>query len=230
MLTLTLRFEWTGTSLCLEGTKIWRFIAPPGASSSSLSQKDGNLESGVFQVDRALQSYRLPSTAWDDEIYLSSGWQSDMSLYAEISDDVPSAEELAMLEEEDGEDHKLSLIHDTASNLYSLAPSSDIPDTLCGNYDSGDSSSTPLPLDVWTVVQKPGDLLVIPAYWWHQTYAMEPSIAIASQRCGSERDASRVVKHVLETMGNDIDECSSSKSAVERFKHLCDWLSTHKHE
>lgn len=35
----------------------------------------------------------------------------------------------------------------------------------------------------------------------HQTYALEASIAIASQRCGTIRDAPRLVRHVLEMTG-----------------------------
>lgn len=57
-----------------------------------------------------------------------------------------------------------------------------------------------LPVDVsptvHTVIQKAGDLLLIPAHWWHQTYGFEPSVAIASQRCGTV-DAERVFQHIL---------------------------------
>jgi len=152
------------------------------------------LESGVSFVDKALESYRLPSVAWDDDTYLSSGWQSDkMSLYSFRSEDVPSAEEFAMLEEKSPE-QKISDMNAIALSLDKLAPSLDFPARFDGNDD------TPT---IWTVVQKPGDLLVIPAFWWHQTYALEPSVAIASQRCGNERDAKRVVSHIFDTIGLD---------------------------
>ena len=58
---------------------------------------------------------------------------------------------------------------------------------------------------IWTVVQKPGDMLVIPAYWWHQTYALEPSLAYASQRCGLDRDAPRVLSHIIDTAFGERD-------------------------
>mmetsp|Transcript_27738 Transcript_27738/g.42695 ORF Transcript_27738/g.42695 Transcript_27738/m.42695 type:complete len:113 (+) Transcript_27738:1-339(+) len=55
-------------------------------------------------------------------------------------------------------------------------------------------------LEIYTVLQKEGDMLVIPAHWWHQTYALEASVAVASQRCG-ENDVDRVINHVLTTTG-----------------------------
>ncbi len=183
-------FCWTGTSLCVEGTKIWRFIAPPGHNEDF---KEEDLTSGVKFVDDAVKSYRLPSVAWDDQ-YISCGWQSDLSLYSQRSDDLPSAEELSMMEEENPQ-IKMDYLDDVASSLHMLEPSSDFPSQLgCdGNFQT----------KIWSVVQHPGDLLIIPAYWWHQTYAVEPSIAIASQRGGSGRDRKRILSHVLETMEVD---------------------------
>jgi len=186
-------FTWTGTSLCLEGTKIWRFIAPPGAVNA-LNTPKLQSNSGVHLVDDAVKSYRLPSVAWDDDVFLSSGWQSDMNLYSSRSDAVPSAEEFALLEETNL-DQKNNEMNDIAHRLDQLTPSIDFPSRF------GDEDKSPL--TIWTVVQKPGDMLVIPAYWWHQTYALEPSVAIASQRSGDERDTKRVISHIFETIGLD---------------------------
>jgi hypothetical protein len=190
--------EWTGTSLCLEGTKVWRFLEPPPPSSSSSSppypvgDKESNSLPRVAALDQTLHSYRLDSIAWDSDddddenssTALSAGWQSDFSLYhTRDHDTVPSAESLAELED----DERYAL-------LDKLALSSDIL-----------KPNVPSSITIHTVIQKPGDLLLIPAHWWHQTYAFEPSVAIASQRCG-RRDAELVFQHILEKHHQQGDE------------------------
>jgi hypothetical protein len=181
-------FSWTGTSLCIEGSKIWRFIAPPGAQSVIPGSKG---DSGVSRIDDILKSYRLQSSAWtkgsseDNEelVPLSAGWQSDFSLYDSKSSSLRSAREWSDLEK----DWKLEAMTSIALSAEALTPSPQ----LTNNQN----------LSIWTVVQNPGELLVIPAFWWHQTYALEPSLAVASQRCGLSRDTSRVIHHILDTSG-----------------------------
>jgi hypothetical protein len=196
-------FEWTGTSLCLEGTKVWRFAEPPGAASNLLAEKldtddtddtDFSEEeaycSGVHTIDEALNAYRLASVAWgDDGITISAGWQSDSSFYSNSKrkkKSVPSARELYEIECNKSSAEKIKLIESIATDTNKLLCPTDI-------IASG--------VKLWGGVQQPGDLLVIPAWWWHQTYALEPSLAVASQRCGSERDTRRVIRHILETAG-----------------------------
>jgi hypothetical protein len=132
-------------------------------------------------LDDALGSYRLGSIAWqsDDEgtdsIALSAGWQSDLSLYRRCDhESIPSAQVLAGMEDRE----KMQLLQ-KLNSLDVLGP--DIP-TNAGAA-------------IHTVIQKPGDLLLIPAHWWHQTYALEPSVAIASQRCGT-KDLGFILDHI----------------------------------
>ena len=46
------------------------------------------------------------------------------------------------------------------------------------------------------VPEEPGDVVIVPPKAWHQTYALEPSCAVASQFCG-RRDAPTVFEHML---------------------------------
>jgi hypothetical protein len=250
-------FEWTGTSLCLEGTKIWRFLAPPGAvmgiknkneetnggtyyedDMEDVIDDNNHNESGVSHIDKLLNAYRLSSVAWDNEdddndendnndentTYLSSGWQSDYSLYSSFvnHDKYPSAEEFATMDE----DEKNYIIQELANNVDALQPNCSpqkITDGSPQNHGDDDPRDV---VSIWTVVQKPGDLLVIPAYWWHQTFALEPSIAIASQRCDRERDLERVIKHILDTSG-----CMEGHNGDEYPTIATDeYLSTHSME
>ena len=181
-------FEWTGTSLCLEGSKLWRFIEPP--------------QDNVLVVDQLLNSYRLESSAWDEsnhDVTLSAGWQSDYKLYAHRHESIPSARKLNEMDE-----------HVRQNFLYNLASS---PTLLQANVEHS--------LTVWSTVQQTGDLLVIPAHWWHQTYAVEPSVAVASQRC-SGIDARRVMQHMVDTTRVDLNvdqilNINAAKKSVDTF-------------
>ena len=56
--------------------------------------------------------------------------------------------------------------------------------------------STQVPGRFCTALQFAGDVVVVPPKSWHQTYALEPSCAVASQFCG-RRDAPTVFEHML---------------------------------
>jgi hypothetical protein len=172
-------FEWTGTSLCLEGTKIWRFIYPPFSS-----------EGGVKVVDEALNSYRLDSVAWEEDeesTILSAGWQSDMNMYSVIDHKFPDAFGWMKCEEEDACLFREELEDKTSM----LSPDKDIFHALEKIRTNSNEPSFA------TAIQQAGDLLLIPAHCWHQTYAPVPSVAVASQRCSALIDGKNVVDHIL---------------------------------
>mmetsp|Transcript_24750 Transcript_24750/g.54324 ORF Transcript_24750/g.54324 Transcript_24750/m.54324 type:complete len:573 (+) Transcript_24750:114-1832(+) len=212
--------EWTGTNLCLDGTKVWRFVAPPlAAAAVEAARQVGETElpcdplgdersSSVVVIDELLDAYRLDSIAWgdrgddEDPLILSAGWQSDYSLFASFNNGISSGDP-SELEEKQGTKEKLDTISRIASDADRLQP--DIPVGIVGFGDSAGENGAEQsgnPVTVWSGVQKPGDMIVIPAHWWHQTYAMEASLAIASQRCGAKRDSERVLRHILETTAN----------------------------
>ena len=213
-------FEWTGTSLCLEGTKLWRFIAPPTSMLDEVDDNNNNV--GVHCVDRSLKSYRLPSMAWgstdqDNPIPISSGWQSDFSLYAswEVKQ-LPSAIHLAQLEEQSRMSEKTNLLERIVNDFDILKPN--VPQRLIQSGTMNIPESN-LQTTIWTVVQKPGDLLLIPPHWWHQTCALEPSLAVSSQRCGLFRDALRVIHHMFDTRGINV-ESFMSKYGIGSYSEL----------
>merc|ERR1712238_530856 len=100
----------TGTNLCLDGQKVWRFIVPSSLELNSsnvqgqvvvVDNNDDDGCSGVTKIDKLLDSYRLDSIAWGNSngnegegdsveekekeikplLTLSAGWQSDFSLF-----------------------------------------------------------------------------------------------------------------------------------------------------
>ena len=137
-------YDWTGTSLCLEGSKVWRFL--------------------LDVDDDELEAYKLPSEAFGDD---SAGTQSDIDLYCVLEGDWPHAAEF--------ENRDLVKAKAGPENF---TPSAQVPGRFC------------------TALQFAGDVVIVPPKSWHQTYALEPSCAVASQFCG-RRDAPTVFEHML---------------------------------
>lgn len=164
-------FEWLGTSLCMEGSKLWRFV----------------------RSDRLRGYKRIRSQAFG----LSAGWQiDDQSLFSFRDVSVPSAREFSEMNEE-----RLGRLLEISLDDSALKPSVDAP--------------------FLAAVQDAGDLVLIPKDWTHQTYALEPSISVASQRCG-DNDAESVFRHILHTTDHLKDgqhllrEISSLTAAIKR--------------
>ena len=138
-------YDWTGTSLCLEGSKVWRFV--------------------LDVDDDELEAYKLPSEAFGDD---SAGTQSDIDLYCVQDGAWPDSAEF-----EDNRD-----LVEAKAGPENFTPSADVPGRFC------------------TALQFAGDVVIVPPKSWHQTYALEPSCAVASQFCG-RRDAPTVFEHML---------------------------------
>ena len=210
--------EWTGTNLCLEGTKLWRFVPPP-------------------PPDNLLESYRLDSIAWvtttkdrtnnndndgkdnkdddDDDhhhhhhhryelpltIPLSAGWQSDYALFTTPKKPPAAATRSQWIHPRDlaemSHDSVQQYMSELATNWTLLPPR--LPTTISSSSSSSSLSASRTESqynNIVSLVQEAGDLLVIPSDWYHQTYAPQPSIAIASQRCGSW-EVPKVLAHIL---------------------------------
>jgi len=199
-------FEWTGTSICLQGTKLWTFL-PPG-------------KEGVGAIDQAFNAYRFRYDSSDsEEVSLAAGWQADVDLYAVRAEHCPSAAELAELPRSSREE----LVEQAAEVLRKWWCKSD-PDVV-PPLQPPESTLECLPSDVTPtcVVQRAGELLLIPAHWWHQTYALEPSIAVSGQYM-NEANSRRVMQHIATWLGVEMPSQSTlqplpPKERVDRF--LC---------
>jgi len=135
-------FDWIGTSVLLEGAKIWRFIIPHDSTP-------------LDDLGDSLNSYRLPS-AWNDQ-NLSFGTQSDLTLFDIPNSHIPPVAEIVV--------HGTRDSRERYYNDHILLP----PPSSLGKYTFK------------TIIQHPGDLIIIPPGFWHQTYHAEPSFAVASQ-------------------------------------------------
>lgn len=150
-----------------------------------------------------LRSYRLPSVAWGSEGgALSAGWQSDYDLWAHRRAGAPNAR---ALHDAADADEQLRAMADARSGL--LSPSAQLPAAVRQQ--------------LLGCVQQPGELVLIPPGWWHQTYYPEPSFCAAGQYLDAFcRDA--VFQHVLDWTGGGrrADEIEGALSPREQVDAL----------
>ena len=48
-----------------------------------------------------------------------------------------------------------------------------------------------------------GDMVVIPPGWWYQTYHLEPSVSLHTQRCRGTATATQFIDHIIQASGMD---------------------------
>lgn len=179
-------FEWTGTSFCVIGSKLWTFL-PPG-------------DAGVGVTDAAFQAERFAYENYaSDDVCIAAGWQAEVDLYSQQSEMCLTAADLATFSPAE----KQALLEAMARaqrQWWSSDRSGDPPplrpeDWVCAHLPRGVTPTC--------VVHRAGDLLLIPAHWWHQTYALEPSIAVSGQYM-NEANSETVMSHIAKWRGVDM--------------------------
>ncbi len=188
-------FDWTGTSLCVAGRKVWRFVAPPRENYERAD--DGFAD----RLEEALEAYYLPSAAWSDDddeapteatsaVGFSEGVQCDLSLY-ESGRSGGAALERARDRARRAAHGESSGADDDAAHAAD-ARSLSLDRTAADAIGAADRDAR-----VITTVCNAGEMVLIPARWWHQTYALEPSVAVASQHVG-RHNAGDMIAHSLD--------------------------------
>jgi hypothetical protein len=157
-------------------------------------------------LDECLAARRLESSAWDGGVYnVSAGWQSPLDLYCTqgaVAAKWPTAEALSALPP-DARAAALAAIQADCDRLVVNAAAGEtaagFPFAPSDGGLLGAGSALGKRRRV-TVLQREGELLLIPPRWWHQTYHLEPSVALAGQYCNAQNGA-RVAQHVLDWCG-----------------------------
>jgi len=175
--------------LCVDGSQLIRVVPP-------ISEQPNDL----------LRDWASPTymEAWQG-FPVSSGFRANPShdLFAFRHRDV--SYELAQLEKDSSGETKQSNRYDQFFQHWA-----EDPNVFHPNFEVQGSTPTICPQgsqnhhDLWhSTVLLPGDMVVVPPGWWYQTYNVEPSVTMSTQRCGGSRMASRFIHHALETSGVD---------------------------
>lgn len=159
-------FDWVGTNFLLEGKKIWLFFPP--TTPMELFEAEFNAPDawGPHQVAAGRVSYTV-------DLFNKLGHKSSLEKY-----------------------------WDTVASTLSSAEAEEIKSKSTPRFGSGISSldnadaKSPLFVQPMKIVQKEGEMILIPPGWWHQVYHVQPSIAVAGQYC-NKKGSERVFSHML---------------------------------
>lgn len=180
-------YEWVGWNYLLEGQKIWNFL-PPSVPMEMLGAR------------------RNPPEAWGD-FNISAGWVSDdVDLYKHIGLG-PSAPEKTVFNDYLVRSYEalVAASQRTGGGIIKKKQLTTaleaVSKPLCffsGNeaVDSGLDTSRCV-----QIIQREGEMVLIPPRWWHQVYHMEPSVAVAGQYFNDHGKA-KVFRHILAWCGS----------------------------
>ena len=120
--------------------------------------------------DEVFQARRNAPEAWGEEYDISAGWVSDdIDLYRTILPGPPSNKN----------SKGLNAIFRGRAPLAS-GGHGPLPVFVSGSSEV-DSCALRLVGGALQLVQREGDLVMIPPRWWHQVYHLQPSVAVAGQ-------------------------------------------------
>ena len=163
-------FEWLGWNYCVSGAKVWTFFSGGGdegvhAVPSLRFAEKAPVAWGGDQSEEALREVGLLSS---DRLCLAVGYESEIDVYADLSEDV-----LVGLAEASDED-VAAAVGDCAVVREALGAG----------------------LRVEVCVQRPEELVVIPAGTAHMVVHGAGSVGVAGQHCNTANEE-RVGAHAL---------------------------------
>lgn len=193
-------YEWVGWNLLFEGCKVWTFFPP-----------DVPME--------ALGGRRNAPEAWGDA-GLAAGWVvEDIDLYKEIGlGPGPKGSPPTSLNAHLVSAHQQLAKKEQEGKGKGKTGGGAPPRPLC--FHAGDAQAQVeaalAPADAKDrcvqVVQREGEMIVIPPAWWHQVYHVAPSIAVAGQYF-NEDGKQRVFAHMLRWSASQASHPPSSSAS-----------------